>query len=96
MSKPDDYLWDRSGPADPEVWIGPWIYGERISLGNFWCARSVALAVRRWLQAEPGRVFHGHSRAGLLVGLWLRLLGERRVVVSVHCYGRQRWLPSRR
>ncbi len=19
MSKPDDYLWDRSGPADPEV-----------------------------------------------------------------------------
>jgi glycosyltransferase involved in cell wall biosynthesis len=27
----------------------------------------------------------------LLVALWLKHWGERRVVVSVHCYGRHRW-----
>ena len=26
-----------------------------------------------------------------MVALWLARAGERRVVVSVHCYGRQRW-----
>ena len=80
-----------SDPAGPERWRGPAIAGEKISHGNLWRARAVALAVRGWLQAEPGRVFHGHSRAGLLVGLWLLWFGERRVVVSVHCYGRRRW-----
>lgn len=69
----------------------PRVAGERIGPGDFWRARAVARAVRTWLRAEPGRVFHGHSRAGLLVGLWLHGWGERRVVVSVHCYGRQRW-----
>ena len=75
----------------PEIWTGPAIDGEKIGWANFWRARRVAHAVRQWLHEEPGRVFHGHSRAGLLVGLWLQWMGERRVVVSVHCYGRQRW-----
>ena len=44
-----------------------------------------------WLRAATDRIFHGHSRAGLLVGLWLQALGQQRVVVSVHCYGHQRW-----
>lgn len=65
--------------------------GERITPRMFWRARKVATQVRHWLAAEPGRIFHGHSRAGLVVGLWLVRRGERRVVVSVHCYGRQRW-----
>lgn len=69
----------------------PRLAGEQISPLNFWRARSVARAVQAWLRADSGRVFHGHSRAGLLVGLWLCWRGERRVVVSVHCYGRQRW-----
>jgi glycosyltransferase involved in cell wall biosynthesis len=69
----------------------PRIAGEQISPTTFWRARSVARAVRAWLQVGQGRIFHGHSRAGLLVGLWLRRMGEQRVVVSVHCYGHQRW-----
>lgn len=69
----------------------PAVVGERISLGNAFATRRAALAVRRWLAADARRIFHGHSRAGLLVALWLHAWGERRVVVSVHCYGRQRW-----
>lgn len=72
-------------------WVGPAITGEAINLRNYWRARAVAKAVQAWLREEPGRVFHGHSRAGLLVALWLNRFGEKRVVASVHCYGRQRW-----
>ncbi|MFI5336579.1 MAG: glycosyltransferase family 4 protein [Opitutales bacterium] len=79
------------GKAELELWRGPEIDGDAINLRNLWNALAVARAVRGWLEAGPGRIFHGHSRAGLLVGLWLHWLGERRVVVSVHCYGRQRW-----
>lgn len=69
----------------------PALAAEAISPANIWRARAVALAVQAWLRADAARVFHGHSRAGLLVALWLRWWGARRVVVSVHCYGRQRW-----
>ncbi len=69
----------------------PRMAGERISPLEFWRARAVARAVQAWLHSDTRRVFHGHSRAGLLVGLWLHWWGERCVVVSVHCYGRQRW-----
>ena len=65
--------------------------GETISPANLWRSRRTAREVRSWLGADPRRVFHGHSRAGLLVGLWLDAWGERRCVVSVHCYGRRRW-----
>lgn len=78
-------------PGWPRVWRGPSIAGERISPGSALAARVVARRVRRWLRGGAHRVFHGHSRAGLLVALWLHAWGERRVVVSVHCYGRQRW-----
>ena len=74
-----------------EVLELPRIAGEEISPLTFWRARVVALVVQTWLQAGSNRVYHGHSRAGLLVGLWLHWLGERRAVVSVHCYGRHRW-----
>jgi glycosyltransferase involved in cell wall biosynthesis len=73
------------------LWIGPTAVGESITLRNFWRARAVARAVQSWLREAEGRVYHGHSRAGLLVGLWLHWFGESRFVVSVHCYGRQRW-----
>jgi len=69
----------------------PRLAGDTIGPLNFWRARAVAVAVREWLREDDRRVFHGHSRAGLLVGLWLHRMGERRVIVSVHCYGRQRW-----
>jgi len=65
--------------------------GERIDARNLWRARAVARAIREWLHADARRLYHGHSRAGLLAGLWLARMGERRVVVSVHCYGRRRW-----
>lgn len=77
-------------PALPVLEL-PRIAGERISPATLWRARAVARAVQLWLRGAPGRIFHGHSRAGLLVALWLDRFGERRVVASVHCYGRQRW-----
>lgn len=69
----------------------PRVRPETISLGNVVRARAVAQAVRAWLRASPHRIFHGHTRAGLLVAGWLHAWGERRVVASVHCFGRQRW-----
>jgi glycosyltransferase involved in cell wall biosynthesis len=65
--------------------------GETIGTGAILRALGVARRVRDWLRADGTRIFHGHSRAGLLTGLWLAQLGESRVVVSVHCYGRRRW-----
>jgi glycosyltransferase involved in cell wall biosynthesis len=69
----------------------PAVTGEKIGLVPYLQSRRVAKAVRLWLQADPANRFHGHSRAGLLVALWLWQWGERSVVVSVHCYGRQKW-----
>lgn len=69
----------------------PTIPGEAINLRTLWRARAIARTVHAWLRADPKRIFHGHSRAGLLVALWLVRGGERRVVVSVHCHGRQKW-----
>jgi len=69
----------------------PWVAGEKLGFDTFWRARFIARTIQTWLRADPARVFHGHSRAGLAVALWLRWFGESRVVVSVHCYGRQRW-----
>jgi glycosyltransferase involved in cell wall biosynthesis len=69
----------------------PWIAGEELGIRTFWRARVVARAVQAWLDGDASRIFHGHSRAGLAVALSLARAGERRVVASVHCYGRQRW-----
>lgn len=79
------------GPATMDTVEFTPVAGETISLINAGRTRRVAREVQAWLAAAPGRVFHGHSRAGLLVALWLHRWGERRVVVSVHCYGRARW-----
>jgi glycosyltransferase involved in cell wall biosynthesis len=65
--------------------------GEHLGLATLWRARRVAREVHAWLVASKERVFHGHSRAGLAVCLWLARRGEKRAVASVHCYGRQRW-----
>lgn len=80
-------------PAKPSLDVMEFcrLEGEKINIVNFWRARVVAQQVRDWLRADSGRIFHGHSRAGLLVALWLRWFREPRVVVSVHCYGQQRW-----
>jgi glycosyltransferase involved in cell wall biosynthesis len=80
----------RRSPPLPVVEF-PSIASEVIGVQTFWRARAVAREARAWLGADATRIFHGHSRAGLLVALWLVRSGERRVVVSVHCYGRQRW-----
>lgn len=69
----------------------PALAGDRISVVNAWRARRVADHAQAWLRADGSRIFHGHSRAGLLAAGWLRARGERRVIATVHCYGRQRW-----
>lgn len=69
----------------------PAIDGETISPRTILRARVVARAARAWLREDQRRIFHGCSRAGLLVALWLARWGERRVVATVHCYGRRRW-----
>jgi glycosyltransferase involved in cell wall biosynthesis len=73
------------------LWRGPALKADRIDLLNALRALAVAWRVRRWLRRGRRRIFHGHSRAGLLVVMWLRLLGARRVVATVHVLGRQRW-----
>lgn len=84
----------RRVPALPAFEL-PALQGEHIGLVTFWRARAVARRVRAWLAAGPRRIFHGHSRAGMLVAFWLHAWGERRVAVTVHCYGRQRWFYRR-
>lgn len=69
----------------------PRVPAESIGLAACWAARRVAKRAEEWLAADANRVFHAHSRAGLLAALWLARRGCRRVVASVHCYGRQRW-----
>lgn len=69
----------------------PRIAGEKIGVVPAMRALVVARAVREWLRSGPSRIFHGHSRAGLLVALWLAFLGERRVAVTVRTFGRQQW-----
>lgn len=69
----------------------PAIEAEQLGMKTFWRARTVAVEAKRWLAADARRVFHAHSRAGLAVALWLNRMGEKRVVASVHCYGKQRW-----
>ena len=69
----------------------PTIAAEKIGARTFWRARRVASEARDWLRADARRMFHAHSRAGLVVALWLDRWRVRRVVASIHCYGRQRW-----
>ncbi|HTQ30604.1 MAG TPA: glycosyltransferase [Opitutaceae bacterium] len=69
---------------------GPRVVCETISLGNF--LRCLPATVRLLPAVERGRAMvHGQSRAGLLVALWLWLLGQDAVVTQPHSYGRQRW-----
>lgn len=84
----------RRSPPLPTLEL-PAIDAEVIGWKTWWRARAVARAMRVWLDAEPGRIFHAHSRAGLLVAQRLVASGERRVVASIHCYGRQRWFYRR-
>jgi glycosyltransferase involved in cell wall biosynthesis len=69
----------------------PPLDGEKLGIPTLWRARRVAREVHAWLGMGKDRVFHGHSRAGLAVCLWLARREEKRVVASVHCYGRQLW-----
>ena len=69
----------------------PAIPAESIDMRTLVRSRTVAKSVRSWLHEDPSRVYHGRSRAGLMVALWLRLMGEKRAVATVHCLGRQRW-----
>ena len=69
--------------------------GEAEHLGGRTVLRTARLAWGlRWRAAFQSRptLFHGHSRAGLLVALWLWWMGDHRARVTVHVLGRQRWL----
>ena len=70
----------------------PQVPAERIGLAAFWAARRVAGRVKEWLAADPSRIYHSHSRAGLLGACWRGRHGCNRAVASVHCHGRQRWV----
>lgn len=70
----------------------PRVRAERPKLATAWQSWRVARLAKRWLRADARRVLHAHSRTGLLVALWLRAMGERRVAVSVHTFGTRRWL----
>lgn len=68
----------------------PKLDGNASGVGAIFAAFGCARSVRRWLRAGPKRIYHGHSRAGLIVACWLRIFGERRVVATVHVLGRSK------
>lgn len=72
-------------------WELPAVGTESITRASVLRSGAVAVELASWLHADRRRVFHGHSRIGLLVGLWLTWWGASRVVISVHCFGHQRW-----
>jgi glycosyltransferase involved in cell wall biosynthesis len=51
----------------------------------------IAIRLRKWIGSQSGRCVHGHTRFGLLVVLWLRLMGCKQALASIHCHGQQRW-----
>lgn len=55
-----------------------------------WC---LVLAIRfhLLLQKHPHVIFHGHSRAGLIIAQWLNFWGHTRSLATVHANGRHRW-----
>lgn len=57
------------------------------------CLR-LTFTFRRLLLRHPHILFHGHTRAGMIIALLLDLLGHRRVLVSIHANARLR-LPVR-
>lgn len=79
----------RQTPALPMVGF-PAVTAETIGPATVWRTLRVAWQARAWLRAARGRIFHGHSRAGLLVVLWLQVMGERRALASVHAYGNRK------
>ncbi len=58
---------------------------------TIWSCFLLGLRVHFLLQRHPHLIFHGHSRAGMLIAKWLGLLGHTRCVVTVHANGRHRW-----
>lgn len=70
----------------------PSLPAEVLELKTFWRARVVATEAARWLEAWPERIFHAHTPGGLAVALWLRRRGQRRVLASVHCYSKRKWI----
>lgn len=51
----------------------------------------LALRFHFLMQSHPRLIFHGHSRAGLLIAQWLNFWGHTRSVATVHANGRHRW-----
>lgn len=71
---------------------GPRVSDETIGPKQLGHALFVALGFLPKLKRRPRRWFHGHSRFGMLVAFWLHVLGYRRTLASVHCYGHHQWL----
>lgn len=84
------FAW-QGNTGEMRIWRGLRVRADEISPVSACQAMRVAVRVRRWLQGDSQRIFHGHSRAGLLVALWLARWGERRVMVTVHYLGRKKW-----
>jgi glycosyltransferase involved in cell wall biosynthesis len=53
---------------------------------------ALGLRVRELLRGRRRVGVHGHSREGLLLALWLHLLGDPSAAVTVHALGSRRWV----
>jgi glycosyltransferase involved in cell wall biosynthesis len=84
-----NFVQSRSPPLKVVSFSG--IAPETINLKTLLRGRIVAREVMVWLRGDPSRIFHGRSRAGLIVALWLRAMGEARAVATVHSLGRRKW-----
>lgn len=70
-------------------------YGGEAEAGHVFTAISALPLALRWvwiLQKKKHYFFHGHSRLGFFIVMWLRLFGQHRMLASVHCYASHRWL----
>lgn len=72
-----------------DTMVLPALEAERLGAGTVLRALFVAWRLRTWLKAGSHRLVHTHSRAGLLVACWLRVIGETRFLASVHAYGKR-------
>lgn len=63
---------------------------ESGSFLTFLGAFPLALCWTRILNRKQHYFFHGHTRLGLFIVLWLKFLGQQRMLASVHCYGNNR------
>ncbi len=70
---------------------GPHFEGEKMSVITLLKAWKYSFQLLCKLRRKQHLIFHGHSRAGLVIALLINLGGCHRALATVHCFGKQKW-----